>query len=226
MNTPNRFQPVIGSRVKLVFSLLLGALSATTAFSLALNKEKVTAQTLSPLRASMNKNGDRFTLLVLSPEPLKNAVIEGEVSEASSSAKADDGSNLSFKFYKLALPDGSIFSIQASLLQIVNSKGENGIDDDGNRIDQKSVSEEEGEKGQKSGGGNRFSRLGKTVARGAKGLAQKIAGGVTIAFHSSQKDIHFESGASFTLLVSTVESKEKPITSPNAKKPIKTIESP
>lgn len=201
--------------------LLPALLSPVQALQVTLDNETFQAQTLSPLQASTNKAGDRFTLLVLSPGRWKDAMIEGEITEAKTSGKSGGGSSLNFAFQKMALPNGSIVPVQASLIKATNSRGEVGRDEDGHAIGQSSHSND-GSAGENPGKGkNIFSRFGRKVAKGAKGLAQKIAGGMTIAFTSENKDIRFAPGSIFTLAVSTAQSSKE-----TSKKTSKKIESP
>ncbi len=167
-----------------------------------LKQEKVEAQTLSPLCASANKVGDRFTLLVLAPDRYKDWMVEGEVTEASAD-RSENKSKLSFRFDKMAHPGGKVIPIQASLLQMANSKGQVGLDDDGQSVSQQSVPDKEGSRPEPKKSGNVFSRFGKSVARGAKDLGKSIAGGMTAAFTSDSKDIRFEPGSVFTLTINS-----------------------
>jgi len=186
-----------------------------------LKEERINAQTLSPLRASVNKVGDRFTLVVLSPNRYRDCMVEGEITESVTKGKSGGNSKLSFAFDKMALTNGAVVTIQADLLQMANSKGKVGVDDDGQVIDGRSFQKDAEGKEEGKRGGNVFSRFGKSVARGAKGLALKIAGGMTIAFTSQGSDIHFEPGSVFTLSVSSVSAQANPKTNKT-----KTIESP
>src|SRR5262245_530536 len=64
-----------------------------------------TVRTLTPLSASKNKEKDKFTVQVVSPESLKTALIEAEVLRSKASGKVSGKSELSFSFTKLVLMD-------------------------------------------------------------------------------------------------------------------------
>src|SRR4030095_17229518 len=91
-------------------------------------------QTLSPLSASGNKKGDKFTVQVLTPEKFKDALIEGEVANSKASGKVKGKSELLLRFKQLVLTDRKEIPIQADLIEIRNSKGVVNVDEEGRAI--------------------------------------------------------------------------------------------
>ena len=93
--------------------------------------EDFEVKTLSPLSASGNKKGDKFTVQVLTPEKYRDALIEGEVANSKASGKVKGKSELLFRFNKLTAADKTEIPIRADLTEIRNSKGVANVDEEG-----------------------------------------------------------------------------------------------
>ena len=90
---------------------------------------------LSPLSASGNKKGDKFTVEVLTPERFQKALIEGEVVTSKASGKIKGRSELLFRFSKLILTDGKKSRLQkVELKEIRNSQGVASVDEEGRAL--------------------------------------------------------------------------------------------
>ncbi len=163
--------------------------------------EVFVAKLLSPLSASKNKKGDKFTLQVLEPRPYTGGIIEAEVSKAKASGKASGKSEFLFSFDSLTLKNGKTIPIVADLKEVSNSKGMAQIDDEGHAIGKSAT-----KKKLLSilGLGAAGAAIGRVVGGGsgaAKGAAVGAAVGMTIAFSTRGPDIRFEPGSQFRLLV-------------------------
>jgi hypothetical protein len=165
----------------------------------ALKDEVLVAKLLSPLSASKNHKGDKFTLQVLEPRSYAGAIIEAEVSKVKASGKASGKSEFLFSFNSLTPKNGKTIPIVADLEEVSNSKGVAQIDDEGHAIGKSAT-----KKKLLSilGLGAAGAAIGRAVGGGsgaAKGAAIGAAVGMTIAFSTSGPDIKFEPGSQFRL---------------------------
>jgi hypothetical protein len=167
----------------------------------SIKDEVFNAKLLSPLSASKNKKGDKFTLQVLEPPSYAGAIIEAEVSKAKASGKMSGKSEFLFSFDSLTPKKGKTIPIVADLKEVSNSKGVAQIDDEGHAI---------GKSATKKklltilGLGAAGAAIGRAVGGGtgtAEGAAVGAAVGMTIAFSTKGPDIKFEPGSQFRLLV-------------------------
>jgi hypothetical protein len=157
--------------------------------------EVFVAKLLSPLIASKNKKGDKFTLQVLEPPSYAGAIIEAEVSKAKASGKASGKSEFLFSFNSLTLKSSRTIPIVADLKEVSNSKGAAQTDDGGNAI---------GKSATKKKLSSILGAIEHVVGSGsgaAKGIAAGAAISMTIAFSTLGPDIRFEPGSQFRLLV-------------------------
>jgi hypothetical protein len=168
-----------------------------------LKDEAFVAKLLSPLSASKNKKGDKFTLQVLEPHSYAGGIIEAEVSKAKASGKVSGKSEFLFSFDSLTPKNGKTIPIVADLKEVSNSKGVAQIDDEGHAIGKSAT-----KKKLLSilGLGAAGAVIGRAVGGGtgaAEGAAIGAAVGMTIAFSTSGPDIKFEPGSQFQLLVNS-----------------------
>ncbi len=167
-----------------------------------INNEAFVAKILTPLSASANKKGDKFTLQVLEPQAYAGAIIEAEVAKAKASGKISGKSELLFSFTSLTLKDGTMVPIVATLKAVTNSKGVAEVDDEGHAIG-KSATKKKLFSALALGAAG--AAIGGAVGGGsgaAQGAAIGAAVGMTIAFSTKGPDIKFEPGSQFQLLVS------------------------
>lgn len=167
-------------------------------------------KTMSPLSASLNKKGDRFTVLVVEPESYKNAEIEGEVIKAKASGKVSGKSELLFGFDKLILSDGSEMPINADLAGISNSKGVSGVDEEGRVIGASSKKKDIARTAALTGVGALIGGLAGGGKGAVAGAAIGAGIGLTIAFNTKGPDIRFEPGSVFELKVNQKGDPVKP----------------
>lgn len=167
-------------------------------------------KTLSPISASVNKKGDRFSVLVLEPASYKNAEIEGEVLKAKASGKVSGKSELLFGFDKLILSDGSEMPINADLAGVSNSKGVSGVDEEGRVIGASSKKKDIARTAALTGVGALIGGLAGGGKGAVAGAAIGAGIGLTIAFNTKGPDIRFESGSVFDLKVTQKGDPVKP----------------
>ena len=161
------------------------------------------AKILTPLSASKNKKGDKFTLQVLEPANYKDAMIEAEVTKAKAAGKVSGKSELLFSFYKLTLKDGKATAIYADLKDVSNSKGAANVDEEGRVIGKSSV---KGDIARTAVLGGIGAAVGGIVGGGsgaAKGAVIGAAVGLTISFTTRGADIQFSPGAQFKIVVNS-----------------------
>ena len=167
--------------------------------------EDFEVRTLSPLSASGNKKGDKFTVEVLAPERFQKALIEGEVVTSKASGKIKGRSELLFRFSKLLLTDGKEVPLQkVELREIRNSQGVASVDEEGRALAKPSKREilwalifaGAGAAIGGAAGGQQGA-----VAGAAMGLAAALA----VAFSTRGEDIRLEPGSVFVLGVTEKE---------------------
>jgi len=171
-----------------------------------IKKEQFWTKTLSPLSASSNKKGDRFSLQVFEPAAYKNAIVEGEVVKAKAAGKVKGKSELLFAFDKLMMPNGTVLPITADLTSVKNSRGVQGVDEEGRVIGKSSTGKDVARTAALAGIG---ALIGGAVAGGsgvAAGAAIGAAVGLTITFSTKGEDIRFAQGSLFQLALSTTKS--------------------
>ncbi|UCF36319.1 MAG: hypothetical protein JSU96_16060 [Acidobacteriota bacterium] len=173
----------------------------------ALKDTAFVTRTMSPLSASVNKKGDRFTLQVISPDEYKNGQIEGEVRKAKASGKVKGKSELLFGFDRLILKDGTEVPIEAELVGVSNSEGVKDVDEEGRVIGKSSKKKDITRTAILSGLGALVGGLAGGGKGAAAGAAIGAGIGLTIAFSTKGEDIRFDSGSTFELSV-TQENKD------------------
>jgi hypothetical protein len=166
-----------------------------------IKNEVFVAKLLSPLSASINKKGDKFTLQVTEPPSYEGAIIEAEVSKAKASGKASGKSEFLFSFDSLTPKNGKTIPIVADLQEVSNSKGVSQVDDEGHVIGKSATKKKLLSILGLSAAG---ALIGSAVGGGtgaATGAAVGAAAGMTIAFSTSGPDIKFAPGSQFKLLI-------------------------
>jgi hypothetical protein len=163
--------------------------------------EDFEVKTLSPLSASGNKKGDKFTVQVLTPEKYKDALIEGEVANSKASGKVKGKSELLFRFNKLIQADKTEVPIQADLAEIKNSKGVANVDEEGRAIGKSSKAKDAMKVGLLGGIGAAIGGATGGGSGAATGAAIGAGIGLTIAFSTTGEDIRLEPGSIFVLRV-------------------------
>jgi hypothetical protein len=161
--------------------------------------EDFEVKTLSPLSASGNKKGDKFTVQVLTPEKFRDALIE--VANSKASGKVKGKSELLFRFNKLTAADKTEVPIRADLTEIRNSKGIANVDEEGRAIGKSSKKKDAIMVGVLGGIGAAIG--GATSGAGGAATGAAIGAGIalTIAFSTTGEDIKLEPGSVFVLQV-------------------------
>jgi len=165
-----------------------------------IKNQKFMAKTLAPLSASTNQKGDVFTLQILEPPEYKGNMIEGEVLKAKASGKVKGKSELAFKFRSLVVGDRQI-PIEADLVGVSNSKGVQGVDEEGHVIGKSSKKRDVATAAVTTGIGALIGGLAGGGSGAARGAAIGAAIGLTIAFSTKGEDIQFAPGSVFELSV-------------------------
>ena len=163
--------------------------------------EDFEVKTLSPLSASGNKKGDKFTVQVVTPEKYKDALIEAEVANSKASGKVKGKSELLFRFNKLIQTDKTEVPIQADLTEIKNSKGVANVDEEGRAIGKSSKAKDAMKVGILGGIGAAIGGAAGGGSGAATGAAIGAGIGLTIAFSTTGEDIRLEPGSIFVLRV-------------------------
>ena len=162
---------------------------------------------LSPLSASGNKKGDRFTVEVLTPERFQKALIEGEIVTSKAAGKVKGRSELLFRFSKLILADGKEVPLQkVELKEIKNSQGVAMVDEEGRALAKPSKRDIVWALILAGAG----AAIGGTAGgqQGAvAGAAIGVAAALAIAFSTRGEDIRLEPGSVFVLGVTEKERK-------------------
>jgi hypothetical protein len=171
--------------------------------------ENFLAKILSPLSASANKKGDKFTLQVLEPASYKDAMIEAEVVKAKAAGRVSGKSELLFSFDKLTLKDGAVVPITADLKEVSNSKGAANVDDEGHVIGKSSTKKDVARTVALGGVGAVIGGIAGGASGAAKGAAIGAAIGLTISFSTKGEDIKFAPGSQFKLAVNTTAEQKK-----------------
>jgi hypothetical protein len=191
----------------LVVQLLSSGFAQTPAPTI--KDESFLVKILSPLSASGNKKGDKFTLLVLDPAPYKDAMIEGEVVKAKAAGRVSGKSELLFSFDKLTLKDGTVVPIAADLKEVSNSKGVANVDDEGHVIGKSSAKKDVARTVALGGLGAVIGGIAGGASGAAKGAAIGAAVGLTISFSTKGEDIKFAPGSQFKLVVNTAAEQKR-----------------
>jgi hypothetical protein len=163
--------------------------------------ESFMVKVLTPLSASKNKKGDKFTLQVTEPASYEGALMEAEVVKAKASGKVSGKSELLFSFTTLTLKDGSTLPIVADLKEVANSKGTANVDEEGHVIGKSSAKKDVARTAILGGIGAAIGGIAGGAGGAAKGAAIGVAVGLTISFSTRGPDIKFEPGSQFRLVV-------------------------
>jgi hypothetical protein len=123
------------------------------------------------LSTKTNKKGDKISAMVVSPQQFAGGIMEGQVKEAKSGNKIHGKSVLNFTFSSLSCENNTI-PVDANIKTFRNSKGQEGVDEEGRVIEKKSNT---GKVAAATGAGALIGAL----AGGAKGAA--IGAGVGAA---------------------------------------------
>jgi hypothetical protein len=168
-----------------------------------IKNETFIAKVLTPLSASQNKKGDKFTLQVMEPAGYKDAMIEAQVAKAKAAGKVKGKSELLFSFDRLVLKDGTAIPIVADLNEVTNSKGIGNVDEEGRVIGKSSAKKDAARTAILGGLGAAIGAAAGGAAGAAAGAAIGAAVGLTISFSTRGEDIQFSPGSQFKLVVTT-----------------------
>jgi hypothetical protein len=86
---------------------------------------------LAPLATDFSRKGDMVAARVVEPEQFAGSLLEGDVREIRGGGT---GTHIEFEFRKLHTGESSL-EVTAGLLGVVNSRGQPGVDENGNRLE-------------------------------------------------------------------------------------------
>lgn len=93
-------------------------------------------QLTQPLSSKANQKGDKVVAMVLEPEALKGAILEGTVKDVRASGGIDKESVLNFGF-SLLHHNGRSFPVRGEVTKFYNSKGQENTDEEGQIVKKK-----------------------------------------------------------------------------------------
>jgi len=168
-----------------------------------IRNENFVAKILSPLAASTNQKGDKFTLQVLEPASYRGAIIEAEVTKAHAAGRVSGKSELTFAFEKLTHKNGTMIPITADLKEVTNSKGVASVDDEGHVIGKSSRKKDIARTAILGGIGAAIGGAAGGASGAAAGAGIGAAIGLAISFSTKGEDIKFSPGSQFNLVVNS-----------------------
>ena len=186
----------------IVLLTVLGAASAWAQIIPANSEFRV--KLLAPLNTDINQPGDKISAQVISPPEFAGATVQGEVKQSKSGGKINGKSVLNFTFHELVY-GGSTLPISANVQSFVNSKGVQGVDEEGQIIQKKNNIG-------KAALGTGIGALIGGLAGGAKGAAMGAAAGAAISIvmiqtTASGARVSFAPGSEFTLNVTEIKKR-------------------
>lgn len=198
--------------VALTFLLISGQMAtaqngqpAAAPPALGLKDAEMTVRLLSPISTKTSQKGDKFSAQVLTPESLKDSVVEGHINDVRKAEKRDK-SQISFAFETITASD-TTHPIQADLKDVTNSRGVKSVDEEGRAIGKTSVKKSVGAA---AAGGAAGGFLGAKLG-GTKGAVIGAGAGAAagylfaINFTTDGTDMEFSPGSQFQLVVSDRE---------------------
>ncbi len=161
---------------------------------------------LKPVSTQTSRKGDPVNAIVRMPAQFEGSEMTGFISRMKTAKKGPKGgrSELVFSFDKLHY-NGMAIPVRAYLVEVSNSKGVKGVDDEGRVIGKTSSSKRA--KGA-VGGAMAGALLGGLIQGGTSGALEGAAAGAAAGFliastmTASGENIDFEKGSHFTLDVS------------------------
>jgi hypothetical protein len=122
-------------------SFVLAALPALTLWGLGRAQTiqpdtEFRVKLLAPLSTETNRKGDKITAQVIGPQEFEGDMVEGLVKESKSGGKIKGKSVLNFSYQTLS-HGGQEIPIESQVKAILNSKGEQNVDEEGRVIEKK-----------------------------------------------------------------------------------------
>ena len=122
-------------------SFVLAALPALTPWGLGLAQTiqpdtEFRVKLLAPLSTETNRKGDKITAQVIGPQEFEGDMVEGLVKESKSGGKIKGKSVLNFS-YQTFSHGGQEIPIESQVKAILNSKGQQNVDEEGRVIEKK-----------------------------------------------------------------------------------------
>jgi hypothetical protein len=121
----------IASPRNLIVAAALSALSGQVKAPVLDRETELSVRLLAPLTTRLSRKGDVVSAKVLSPPALEGGILEGEVREVR--AGASKGATIRLQFQVLHA-SGTALPVRATVIDVSNSGGKQGLDDDGSAI--------------------------------------------------------------------------------------------
>ncbi|HMV51875.1 MAG TPA: hypothetical protein PLD20_33250 [Blastocatellia bacterium] len=151
------------------------------------------------LNTRTNKEGDRFTAVVLDPSDYADAIIEGHIAKLNKSGKASGKTELALAFDTIRLRDGRSGRMAAQVEKIYESEKVKSVDEEGN-VETSSRTKDTATRG---AGGAALGAIIGGIAGGGKGAAigAAIGGGLGVGsvFIEGGKELVLEPGTEMLL---------------------------
>jgi hypothetical protein len=153
---------------------------------------------MSPISTETSRKGDRINAQVISPDAYRGDIMEGAIQESKSGAKVKGKAVLNFSFQTLQHA-GQTMPVQASVKSMINSRGQQNVDEEGRVIEKKN------NLGKAAVGAGAGALIG-ALAGGAKGAAIGAGAGaaaalVLIEVGARGANVAFAPGSEFILAV-------------------------
>jgi len=176
---------------------------------LEFREDKFEVRTLSLLSASSSRPRDIFQAQIVIPRNVRGALIEGHVVKSKASGKIKGKSELLFSFDRLVLKDGTSIPISARLEGVRNSRGDQGVDDEGRVLARSSAWKDVAKTGVISAIGAGLGGILGGKKGAAIGAGAGAGMGLTLTFSARGEDVILAPGSVFVLLVSTREGEHQ-----------------
>ncbi|MFN8005028.1 MAG: hypothetical protein U0X75_28900 [Acidobacteriota bacterium] len=121
----------------------------------------------SEINTKTNKEGDKFTAIVLDPSDYSDALVEGHISKLSQAGKASGKTELALAFDSIQLRDGRTGKLAAQVEKVYQSESVKTVDEEGNV----ETSSRTKETAVRSAGGAALGAIIGGIAGGGKGAA-------------------------------------------------------
>jgi hypothetical protein len=165
---------------------------------------RMVVKLLTPISTESSADGDTFTALVVEPESLAGGEVSGKISKlkAPEKGKGKGKAEISFEFNTITIA-GESRDIGAELVEVANSQGVKGVDEEGHVISTTSNKKRAGSAitGGIIGGVIGYSAAGSKGAAIGAGIGAGAGLVVGIKMTTSASNIEFIPGSQFTLNV-------------------------
>ncbi len=159
---------------------------------------------LTPISTQTSKKGDKITAQVLEPQAYSGDILEGLIHESKGGGKVKGKSALNFSFQTLDHA-GQALPVQADVKSVVNSKGQQNVDEEGQIVKKKNNLG-------KIAAGTAVGALIGGLAGGGKGAAIGAGAGagaslVLVEVAAEGANVSFAPGSEFVLSLKSAQNR-------------------